>query len=194
MTQHPKNLSIADYTYELPEEKIARFPLEERDASRLLVYQDGIITEGQYRQLPSFLPENSLLIFNNTKVVEARLLFQKSTGGVIEIFCLEPHEQYTDITSAMMQTGHVYWQCLVGGASKWKAGQVLEKKLLYHNEEITLNASYIEKRSGCFIIELRWTPDTLSFAELLHAAGAIPLPPYIKRKAEESDTERYQTI
>lgn len=192
--KHPKELSILDYTYPLADDRIAAFPLPQRDASKLLIYENGQISTDTYRQLADHLPADSLLVFNNTKVVEARLLFQKSTGGVIEIFCLEPHEQYTDITSAMMQTGHVYWQCLVGGASKWKAGQVLEKKLLYHNEEITLNASYIEKRSGCFIIELRWTPDTLSFAELLHAAGAIPLPPYIKRKAEESDTERYQTV
>ena len=192
--KHPKELSILDYTYPLPEERIAAFPLPERDASKLLIYNNGHISTDTYRQLADHIPADALLIFNNTKVVEARLLFQKSTGGVIEIFCLEPHEQYADITSAMMQTGKVYWQCLVGGASKWKPGQVLEKKIRYHHEEITLNASFIEKRTGCFIIELSWSPDTLSFAELLHAAGAIPLPPYIKRKAEDSDTERYQTV
>jgi len=191
---HPKELSILDYTYPLSDDRIASFPLNDRDASKLLIYEKGQISTDTYRQLANHIPADSLLVFNNTKVVEARLLFQKSTGGVIEIFCLEPHEQYADITSAMLQTGKVYWQCLVGGASKWKAGQVLEKKIRYHNEEITLQASYIEKRTGCFIIELSWTPDALSFAELLHAAGAIPLPPYIKRKAEESDTERYQTV
>ena len=192
--KHPKELSILDYTYPLADDRIAAFPLPERDASKLLIYDNGQISTDAYRQLADHIPADSLLVFNNTKVVEARLLFQKSTGGVIEIFCLEPHEQYADITSAMLQTGKVYWQCLVGGASKWKAGQVLEKKIRYHNEEITLQASYIEKRTGCFIIELSWTPDALSFAELLHAAGAIPLPPYIKRKAEDSDTERYQTV
>lgn len=192
--KHPKELSILDYTYPLADDRIAAFPLPERDASKLLIYDHGQIRTGTYRQLAAHIPADSLLIFNNTKVVEARLLFQKNTGGVIEIFCLEPHEQYADITSAMLQTGKVYWQCLVGGASKWKPGQVLEKKILYHNEEITLKASYIEKRTGCFIIELSWSPDTLSFAELLHAAGAIPLPPYIKRKAQDSDTERYQTV
>lgn len=192
--KHPKELSILDYTYPLADDRIAAFPLPERDASKLLIYDNGQISTDAYRQLADHIPADSLLVFNNTKVVEARLLFQKSTGGVIEIFCLEPHEQYADITSAMLQTGKVYWQCLVGGASKWKAGQVLEKKIRYHNEEITLQASYIEKRTGCFIIELSWTPDALSFAELLHAAGAIPLPPYIKRKAEDNDTERYQTV
>lgn len=192
--KHPKELSILDYTYPLTEERIAAFPLAERDASKLLIYDQGNISTDTYRQLADHIPADSLLVFNNTKVVEARLLFQKSTGGVIEVFCLEPHEQYADITRAMLQTGKVYWQCLVGGASKWKPGQVLEKTISYHNSEITLQAAYIEKRSGCFIIELSWTPSSMSFAELLHAAGAIPLPPYIKRKAEDSDTERYQTV
>jgi len=192
--KHPKELSILDYTYPIHEERIAAFPLAERDASKLLIYDQGTITTDTYRQLADYIPEDSLLVFNNTKVVEARLLFQKSTGGVIEVFCLEPHEQYADITSAMLQQGKVYWQCLVGGASKWKPGQVLEKRISYNGNEIMLQAAYIEKRAGCFIIELSWTPLSLSFAELLHAAGAIPLPPYIKRKAENSDTERYQTV
>ncbi|HRG26169.1 MAG TPA: S-adenosylmethionine:tRNA ribosyltransferase-isomerase, partial [Chitinophagaceae bacterium] len=182
--KHPKELSILDYTYPLPEARIAAFPLAERDASKLLIYDQGIITTDTYRQLADYIPEDSLLVFNNTKVVEARLLFQKSTGGVIEVFCLEPHEQYADISSAMLQTGKVNWQCLVGGASKWKPGQVLEKRISYNGNEIIVQAAYIEKRVGCFIIELSWTPSSLSFAELLHAAGAIPLPPYIKRKTE----------
>ena len=194
MIPHPKKLSIADYTYDLPEDRIAKFPLEERDNSRLLIYQNGIITEDQYRQLPSHLPADSLLVFNNTKVVEARLLFQKASGGMIEIFCLEPHEQYPDITKAMLQKGKVFWHCLVGGASKWKPGQVLEKIIKSGNSDILLEARYTEKRTGSFIIELSWSDPELSFAELLHLAGAIPLPPYIKRAAEESDKDRYQTV
>lgn len=189
----PRKLSIQDYTYSLPEGSIAKYPLEERDASKLLIYKEGRITEDIYRNIAGHLPENSLLIFNNTKVVEARLLFQKSTGGVIEIFCLEPHEQYHDITSAMLQKGKVLWQCLVGGASKWKPGQVLEKKIRSEDGEIILQAKYIEKRPGSFIIELDWGNE-LSFAEVLHLAGAIPLPPYIKRSVEDSDKERYQTV
>ncbi len=191
---HPKNISIHDFTYSLPEERIAKYPLTERDASKLLIYKEGEIVEDVYRSITHHIPENSLLIFNNTKVVEARLLFQKPTGGVIEIFCLEPHEQYADITTAMLQKGKVLWQCLVGGVSKWKTGQLLEKKIKQSGKEIILQASYIEKRNDSFIIELSWSPTELSFAEVLHYAGAIPLPPYIKRAVEEADSERYQTV
>jgi len=190
---HPKNISIQDYTYLLAEEKIAVYPLQERDSSKLLVYKNGKISEDVYRNIDVYLPENSLLIFNDTKVVEARLLFQKPTGGVIEIFCLEPHEQYPGITSAMAQQGSVLWKCLVGGASKWKRGYVLEKKISHSNRDIILRAVYKEKRTDHFIIELSWSPPGITFAEILHHAGAVPLPPYIKREAEASDTERYQT-
>ncbi|TMI66303.1 MAG: S-adenosylmethionine:tRNA ribosyltransferase-isomerase [Bacteroidetes bacterium] len=186
---HPKNLSIKDFTYHLPEDKIAFHPLAERDSSKLLVYKNGTITGSVYKNLADFIPEDSLLIFNNTKVVEARLLFQKSSGGVIEIFCLEPHEQYPDITTAMMQHEKVLWKCLIGGASKWKHGQVLEKKI----EDLDLQCRFVEKRTDCFIVEISWDSN-LSFAEILHKAGAIPLPPYIKRKAEAEDSERYQTV
>lgn len=190
----PRNISIQDYTYSLPEDRIAKYPLAERDASKLLVYKEGKIKTDIYRNISKYFPEDSILLFNNTKVVEARLLFQKETGGIIEIFCLEPHEQYPDITTAMLQKEKVLWHCLVGGASKWKTGQVLEKKIRPGKNEITLQARYIEKRADSFIIELSWMPDHLSFAEVLHYTGAIPLPPYIKRNAEESDTERYQTV
>ena len=191
---HPKDISIKDYTYRLPEEKIARYPLPERDASKLLLYKNGVIKEDVFSNITEHLSENALLIFNNTKVIPARLLFQKSSGGIIEIFCLEPHEQYAGITTAMLQKGKVRWQCLVGGASKWKQGQVLEKKITIPGKEIILHASYIEKRAGNFIIELSWLPADLNFAEVLQSTGAIPLPPYIKRPAEASDAERYQTI
>lgn len=190
--KHPKELAIADFTYQLPEEKIASAPLAQRDASKLLVYNDGAIITSVYSKIADEIPANSFLVFNNTKVVEARLLFQKSTGGVIEIFCLEPGEGYIDITTAMFQTRKVLWKCLVGGASKWKPGQVLQKKI--EGNDLILEARFIEKKSDHFIIELSWNDDTISFAEVLHAAGVIPLPPYIKRKAENSDAERYQTI
>jgi S-adenosylmethionine:tRNA ribosyltransferase-isomerase len=189
-----KNISIQDYTYSLPEERIAKYPLGERDASKLLIYKEGKISEDIYRNIIHHIPENSLLIFNNSKVIEARVLFQKPTGGVIEIFCLEPHEQYADITTAMLQKEKVLWQCLVGGASKWKQGQVLEKKINLIDKEIILKASYIEKKIDSFIIELSWSPTEFSFAEILHHAGAIPLPPYIKRAVDESDAVRYQTV
>ncbi len=156
---HPKNLSITDFTYLLPEDKIANYPLAERDASKLLIYKEGNITEDVYKNIASHIPAKSLLLFNNTKVVEARLLFQKPTGGIIEIFCLEPHEQYGDITTAMLQHGKVLWQCLVGGASKWKHGQVLKKIISVDEKEIILEAVYKEKRADSFIIELSWTPE-----------------------------------
>ncbi len=190
----PQNISIQDYSYSLPEEKIAKYPLAERDASKLLTYREGEILEDTCKNITHHIPENSLLIFNNTKVVEARLLFKKPTGGTIEIFCLEPHEQYADITTAMLQKEKVLWKCLVGGASKWKAGQILEKRIQQAGQETILFAKYIEKRNDSFIIELSWTPAALSFAEVLHYAGAIPLPLYIKRAVEESDHERYQTV
>jgi len=190
----PRTLSIKDFTYSLPEERIAKYPLSERDASKLLIYKEEKIEKDIYRNIAGHIPSNSLLVFNDTKVVEARLLFQKPTGGVIEIFCLEPHEQYSDITTAMLQHEKVLWHCLIGGASKWKHGQVLEKKINYNSKDLVLNARYIEKAGDSFIVELSWNDLTFSFAEVLHLFGAIPLPPYIKREAEISDAERYQTV
>jgi S-adenosylmethionine:tRNA ribosyltransferase-isomerase len=190
----PRTLSIKDFTYSLPEERVAKYPLAERDASKLLIYKEEKIEEDIYRNIANHIPSNSLLVFNDTKVVEARLLFQKPTGGVIEIFCLEPHEQYPDITTAMLQHEKVLWHCLIGGASKWKHGQVLEKKITYNSKDFVLNARYIEKEVDSFIVELSWNDLSLSFAEVLHLFGATPLPPYIKREAEISDAERYQTV
>ncbi|MFI5186600.1 MAG: S-adenosylmethionine:tRNA ribosyltransferase-isomerase [Chitinophagales bacterium] len=189
----PRNLLIKDFTYSLPEDRIAKYPLPGRDASKLLVYHNGKIMEDIYKNLDQHLPEDSLLIFNDTKVIEARILFQKKTGGVIEIFCLEPHQQYDDIIMGMTQKKRVLWRCMIGGASKWKHGQVLEKKIRSGGKEIFLLARYAEKLADSFVIEFSWN-DELSFAEILHDAGAIPLPPYIKREPEKSDAERYQTI
>ncbi|NML20745.1 S-adenosylmethionine:tRNA ribosyltransferase-isomerase [Pseudoflavitalea sp. G-6-1-2] len=191
---HPKHLSIKDFTYELPDELIARYPLPDRDASRLLIWKNANIREDFYRNLDQYLPNDSLLVFNNTRVVAARLLFQKHTGGMIEIFCLEPHSHYPDITTAMASKGAVTWMCLVGGASKWKPGTVLEKKIPYHQGELLLHARIADKIQGSFIIELSWNASSLTFAEVLHLAGEMPLPPYIKRRAEFSDLDRYQTI
>lgn len=190
----PRNLFIKDFTYHLPENRIAEYPLPERDASKLLIYYQNKISEDVYKNLDQHLPADSLLVFNDTKVIEARLLFQKPTGGLIEIFCLEPHEQYADIIIGMMQTGRVIWRCLIGGASKWKHGQVLAKKINHRDKEIILEARYLEKRIDSFDIEFSWNDNDISFAEILHQAGAIPLPPYIKREPKKSDSERYQTI
>ncbi|HTG55504.1 MAG TPA: S-adenosylmethionine:tRNA ribosyltransferase-isomerase, partial [Niabella sp.] len=164
---HPKYLSIKDFTYELPEEKIAFHPLHNRDDARLLILKNEEIQTDIYRNIASHIPEETLMIFNNTKVVEARLLFRKDTGSVIEVFCLQPHEIYADITTAMNQTGSVQWLCLVGGASKWKNGQVLGLSFEVGASTYTLEANVIEKRSDCFVIELKWDGG-FSFAEVLH--------------------------
>jgi len=134
------------------------------------------------------------MLFNNTRVIEARLLFKKETGGTIEIFCLEPGDNYTDLHTAMTQTESVLWKCLIGGASKWKHGHILEKRIKHLSLDITLAARILDREADTFLIELKWRPVELTFAEVLHYAGAIPLPPYIKREVEDSDAERYQTI
>jgi S-adenosylmethionine:tRNA ribosyltransferase-isomerase len=185
-------LSIHDYSYDLPHDRIAEQPLPERDASRLLVYREGVIQDDYFFHLPQHLPEGSTLVLNNTRVIEARLFFQKPSGGVIELFCLEPWEQVMEISLA--QQGQVVWKCLIGGASKWKPGQVLEKQLEIKGEGILFTATYVRKETDSFLIHFSWSPSHYSFAELLHAAGAIPLPPYIKRPATEKDKDRYQTI
>ena len=190
----PKKISISDYTYSLPVERIAHHPLAQRDQSKLLVYRKGEISTDRYQQIHKYLPEQSLVVFNNTKVVEARFLFKKISGATIEIFCLEPHPQYPDITTAMLQRQSVKWMCLIGGASKWKHGQILEKKIQQQQQEIILQAKYLDKINDSFAVELSWSSPELSFAEVLHAAGVMPLPPYIKREATMEDAERYQTI
>lgn len=187
----PENIFIKDYTYDLPVEKIALFPPEKRDASRLLVYREEQIEDRQFTDLPGQLPAGTLLVLNNTRVIEARVLFKKATGGMIELFCLEPYGQ--GIEAALAATGSCKWYCLIGGASKWKPGQVLEKEVEAGGGLAKLQAHYIGKNEDRFIIEFSWKPE-LSFAEVLHGAGAIPLPPYIKRTAESVDSERYQTI
>lgn len=193
MAIHPKDLSISDFTYSLPEEAIARYPLLERDQSKLLVYQDKKIETDTYANLATYLPINSWLVFNNTRVVEARLLFQKANGSRIEIFCLEPHEMYTDITTAMLQKGEVLWKCLVGGAKKWKEGK-LAQEVITDTGNFVLTAEKQEKLTDSYIIALSWEKKDLSFAEVLHLGGHIPLPPYLNRSAEASDKDRYQTI
>ncbi|WP_118976488.1 S-adenosylmethionine:tRNA ribosyltransferase-isomerase [Taibaiella koreensis] len=187
---HPSRLQIKDFTYELPEDRIARYPLPQRDQSRLLVFRDGQLSESRYRDIAQQLPAGTLLIFNQTKVIYARLLFQKPTGGRIEVFCLEPDERYAEVQQAMLQKGSVYWKCLVGGAAKWKEGQVLSLEV---NEQLAMKAAVAEKREGYFILELSWEP-AMTFAEALQLAGRVPLPPYLNREAEESDEQRYQTI
>jgi S-adenosylmethionine:tRNA ribosyltransferase-isomerase len=182
----PRNISINDYTYELPVEKIALHPPEQRDASQLLVYKNGVISTDIYQNLHQYLPANSLLVFNDTKVIKARLLFTKPTGAVIEIFLLEPFQ--SDHITALSATRGCLWKCLIGGASKWKEGG-LELKINNHHLSISLS----QKLDDAYVVSCNWDGD-IPFAELLEQAGQVPLPPYIKRKPEEEDSIRYQTI
>lgn len=190
---HPKNLSINDFDYVLPEEKIAVYPLAERDQSKLLIYENGNISEDIYRNIADHLPEKSFLVFNDTKVIKARILFQKTTGGIIEIFCLEPHEKINDYAIILSQKKSTRWKCMIGGAGKWKE-KFLEKEISVNGEKIILKTALVERLSDAYVVELSWTPENYSFAEIIEHAGAMPLPPYLKRKAEESDSETYQTI
>lgn len=192
---HPKHISILDYTYQLPDERIALRPLPERDASRLLIYQNGKIRENTYRHIADYIPEASMLVFNNTRVINARLNFLRSTGGRIEIFCLEPAGDIPEYQTVMNSTGSAAWYCLVGNAAKWKDDEILSSRIGTVKEgEVVLHARKIKKTGDQFLIELSWEPASLHFAEILDMAGDIPLPPYIKRKTEEADKDRYQTI
>jgi S-adenosylmethionine:tRNA ribosyltransferase-isomerase len=188
---HPKELKIEDYSYELPADRIAKYPLQVRDASKLLIYKEGEISQDIYHNLAEHIPTGSLLVFNQTKVVHARLLFKKTTGGTIEIFCLEPEGPYPDVQTAMHQKRTVLWQCMIGGASKWRHGMVLEMK--HPDPGFTLSAKIVARQTSSYVVELSWDND-LSFAEILHFAGKVPLPPYLHREAEATDEERYQTI
>ena len=189
---HPSQLQIKDFTYHLPEERIARYPLAERDQSKLLIYQNRSISEDVYANIGAYLQNDTLLLFNNTRVIEARIFFEKSSGSIIELFCLEPADDL-ELTQAMMSRGKVRWNCMVGGASKWKQS-LLEKKLHTNNAELSLFAELIERKPNNFLIEFSWQDDQLTFAELLHSAGVLPLPPYLQRQTEEADYERYQTV
>ena len=192
MTIKKEEIRIQDYTYPLPNDRVAHHPLAIRDESKLVVYKSGRIAEDRFYHLPKQLPPGATLILNNTRVIEARIFFTKPSGGVIEIFCLEPAAQSMELS--LQQQGSVEWNCLIGGASKWKPGQVLAKELIIDGSAVRLEARYKGKVEDAFVIEFSWTPEALPFVQVLHAAGNIPLPPYIKRSEEPIDKERYQTI
>jgi S-adenosylmethionine:tRNA ribosyltransferase-isomerase len=183
-----------EFDYALSQDRLAEYPLPRRDSSKLLYYKNGQITASTFEYLPELLPQNSLLILNNTRVIEARILFQKSTGGVVEVFCLEPDEPFTEIKKALEVQQSTRWKCYIGGASKWKHGEILKKELQINESKVFLNARFISKNTDSFTIEFSWNPPVFHFDVIVHAAGAIPLPPYIKRKPVTADWERYQTI
>lgn len=185
-----KNLSIDEYDYPLPEDRIAKYPLAERDASKLLVLKDGELQASQFKHIGEFLPEKALLVFNETKVIRARLQFQKETGSHIEIFCLEPNQDYQ---IAFSSPSPVRWKCLVGNSKRWRDG-LLQMKLSAQGQEVILSAERVERNDQYSEIEFSWTPASLPFATVLEAAGEIPLPPYLHRDAEPEDRDRYQTV
>lgn len=201
MIKDVQNISIEDYNYPLPDERIAKYPLSERDASKLLVLKNGKITSSHFKNIDDFLPKDSLLIFNETKVVRARLQFTKESGASIEIFCLEPITGNGDYQLAFSSASPSRWRCLVGNSRRWKSDKltmaVEVTKTPRHQDtktKATLYAERIEKNDNYSVIEFSWEPAELSFAEILEAAGEIPLPPYLHREAEASDRERYQTV
>jgi S-adenosylmethionine:tRNA ribosyltransferase-isomerase len=185
-----KHITIDDYDYPLPEERIAKYPLTERDASNLLVLKDNQIQKSQFRYLGDFLPKDALLVFNETKVIRARLQFHKSTGSRIEVFCLEPENDYQ---VAFAASSPVKWKCLVGNAKRWKEGK-LSMTLNVNGKETTLFAERLAHNDQYSEIEFSWLPETLPFASVIEAAGEIPLPPYLHRDAEPEDRDRYQTV
>ena len=185
-----QEIAIAEYDYPLPDERIAKYPLAERDTSKLLLYKGGEIIEENFANLPSFIPQGALMVFNNTRVIQARLRFRKETGAQIEVFCLEP-EQPADYQQMFQETKECVWQCLVGNSSRWKSG-VLSQVINIGGVDVTLS---VERVSSAAVNLVRFFWDGgFTFAELLEAAGELPIPPYLNRKTEENDKNTYQTV
>jgi S-adenosylmethionine:tRNA ribosyltransferase-isomerase len=192
MMTEPEKISASDFHYNLPEENIAKYPLENREDSNLLVYNKGRITHDIFKYIEKHLPSDHLMVFNNAQVVYSRLLFQKRTGANIEIFCLEPSHP-ADYEQAFQQTSTVTWYCMVGNLKKWK-GESLTKTLELPSGEITLKANKKERHNNILEIIFEWDNSNVSFSEILDNAGIVPIPPYLKRESEQVDKYRYQTV
>lgn len=190
--QKTQDIKIAEYDYALPDGRIARFPLPQRDRSKLLVYHKGTITESRFHRLADYLPEGALMIFNNTKVIQARLHFRKETGALIEIFCLEPYAP-ADYLLSFQSVTSCTWLCLVGNLKKWKNG-VLTRCLQIDDRTVRFTAEYVATRRDVHEIRFSWDNPAVHFAELLEAAGELPIPPYLNRETQESDKITYQTV
>ena len=184
-----KQINISDYNYELPDERIAKFPLKKRDSSKLLTYISGNVSTNVFSSLPEILPANSCLVFNNTRVIQARLEFFKSTGSRIEIFCLEPQEP-SSYELSLSSTQSCVWKCMVGNLKKWK-GEVLKKEI--GSDNLVLEAERLETNGNTSFIKFSWN-NGVSFAEVLDLLGELPIPPYLNRKTQESDKTTYQTV
>ena len=191
MIKEIQNIAIADYDYPLPDERIAKYPLAERDTSKLLLYNGGSVSEDVFSALPRYIPQGALMVFNNTKVIQARLRFRKETGAQIEVFCLEP-EQPCDYQQIFLETKECVWQCLVGNSNRWKGG-VLSQGIEVAGKDVTLSVERVGDAAAVNHVRFSWDGG-VSFAELLEAAGELPIPPYLNRKTEESDSRTYQTV
>lgn len=192
MKESPKHIRISEYNYPLPDERIAKFPLPARDQSKLLIYRHGEVSEDIFTSLPDQLPTGSLMIFNNTKVIQARLHFRKETGALIEVFCLEPIAP-NDYVLNFQQTEHAAWLCMIGNLKKWKDG-ALHKEMTVKGKEITLTAKRGECHGTSHWVDFSWNNPDVTFADILEVFGELPIPPYLNRETEESDKETYQTV
>ncbi|MCA1757483.1 MAG: S-adenosylmethionine:tRNA ribosyltransferase-isomerase [Bacteroidales bacterium] len=187
-----RNIRTGDYLYDLPDEKIARYPLQERDQSKLLIFRDGFIEDDIFKNIGRHLGKGTTLVFNNTRVIRARLLFRKETGASIEIFCLEPFDP-SDYQLSLTSANSCSWICLVGNSKKWKQGSVT-MNLLYKGEIVKVSAERLNDVNDGNTIRFSWEHKTLTMAEILEGGGHIPVPPYLGRDDEAIDTIRYQTV
>ena len=187
-----KHIKISEYNYPLPDERIAKFPLAVRDQSKLLVYRHGEVSEDTFTALPEYLEQGELMIFNNTKVIQARLHFRKETGALIEVFCLEPI-QPNDYVLSFQQTKKCSWLCMIGNLKKWKEG-ALSRMVDVKGKQVTLTATRGECRGTSHWVDFEWNDDSITFADLLEVVGDLPIPPYLNRDTQESDKETYQTV
>ena len=192
MKEDPKHIRISEFNYPLPDERIAKFPLPVRDQSKLLLYRHGEVTEDIFTSLPDYLPANSLIIFNNTKVIQARLHFHKETGALIEVFCLEPI-QPNDYALNFQQTEHAAWLCMIGNLKKWKEG-ALKREITVKGKPLTLTAERGACHGTSHWVDFRWSNPEITFADILEVFGELPIPPYLNRETQESDKETYQTV
>ena len=192
MKEDPKHIRISEFNYPLPDERIAKFPLPVRDQSKLLLYRPGEVTEDIFTSLPDYLPANSLMIFNNTKVIQARLHFHKETGALIEVFCLEP-VQPNDYALNFQQTEHAAWLCMIGNLKKWKEG-ALKREITVKGKPLTLTAERGACHGTSHWVDFRWNNPEITFADILEVFGELPIPPYLNRETQESDKETYQTV
>ena len=187
-----KHIHISDYTYQLPDERIAKFPISQRDHSKLLVYKHGEVSDDVFYRLPDYLPHGALMVFNNTKVIQARIHFRKETGALIEVFLLEPAEP-VDYELMFQTTGHCEWYCLVGNQKKWKEGLLIRSAFI-KGTPVFLKATRLGEHGISQHIAFDWDSSLISFAEILDAVGELPIPPYLNRKTQESDKTTYQTV